>query len=304
MATGIGKKFRIICALLLVLLVGVGAMVYQSTRRLIAMNHLVESSQVILVRLAALQSALDDGLSGTRAYIGSGDRGDLDRVASAETKTGEQLGLVRSLTADDPVQKKLIEQIEPQLVSTYRYWGDAVTLRSQGGPDAADRLLSSAVPERLIREDRRAISEMVQQEDQLLGVRSAQAEATARLGLLIELFLAGAVFANLAVAYLFVQMDMNKKARVLQAQQESEERLRLLLESTAEAIYGIDSEGKCTFCNPACLQMLGYKKAEDLIGKNMHALCHHTRSDGSPYPVAECRSFVATRRTGQGNSRG
>jgi diguanylate cyclase (GGDEF)-like protein/PAS domain S-box-containing protein len=293
LATGIGKGFRIVCALLLILLAGVGSMVYQSTRHLIGMNHLVESSQVVLVKLAALQSALDEAISGTRAYSGSGSQADLDRVVSAETKAAEQLGLIRSLTADDPIQQKWIQQIEPQLVTTYRNWGDAVDLRTRGDSDAANRLLSSAVPEQLIREDRRTITEMVMQEDQVLGARSNQAEVSARHGFLIELLLAFAIFANLAVAYLFVQMDVNQKAKVLQAQQESEDKLRYLLESTAEGIYGIDSDGKCTFCNPACLQMLGYKKAEDLIGKDMHELCHHTKADGSAYPVKESRSHLA-----------
>jgi PAS domain-containing protein len=33
---------------------------------------------------------------------------------------------------------------------------------------------------------------------------------------------------------------------------------RLLLDSTAEAIYGIDIHGLCTFCNSACVRLLGY----------------------------------------------
>jgi diguanylate cyclase (GGDEF)-like protein/PAS domain S-box-containing protein len=69
---------------------------------------------------------------------------------------------------------------------------------------------------------------------------------------------------------------------------ESEERIRLLLDSTAEAIYGLDLNGNCTFCNTACLRMLGYENQDDLLGKNMHKLIHHTRADGSPYPAEDC----------------
>jgi PAS domain S-box-containing protein len=72
-----------------------------------------------------------------------------------------------------------------------------------------------------------------------------------------------------------------------------ENQLRLLLESTAEAIYGIDLEGKCTFCNPACLRLLGYERAEGLLGKNMHDQVHHSRQDGSVYPVVECHIYQA-----------
>ena len=54
--------------------------------------------------------------------------------------------------------------------------------------------------------------------------------------------------------------------------------MRLLLDSTAEAIYGVDLEGNCTFANSACLRMLGYSDPRAVIGKNMHALTHHTRA--------------------------
>lgn len=74
---------------------------------------------------------------------------------------------------------------------------------------------------------------------------------------------------------------------------ESEERTRLILESTDEPIYGIDTEGRCTFCNPACLRTLGYARPEDLLGRNMHELIHHTRADGAPFPVEDCRIYRA-----------
>lgn len=70
--------------------------------------------------------------------------------------------------------------------------------------------------------------------------------------------------------------------------QESEGQVRMLLDSTAEAIYGIDIEGKCTFSNRACLQLLGYESDAELLGQNIHKLIHHSYPDGSLYPVEEC----------------
>ena len=78
-----------------------------------------------------------------------------------------------------------------------------------------------------------------------------------------------------------------------EALREREEHIRLLLDSTAEAIYGIDLTGCCTFANPASARLLGYADPSQLLGRNMHALVHHTRKDGTPYPVEECRIFRA-----------
>jgi PAS domain S-box-containing protein len=91
------------------------------------------------------------------------------------------------------------------------------------------------------------------------------------------------------------QAAMEERLRADEAIRESEDKLRLLLDSTAEAIYGIDVEGRCTFCNPACVRALGYESVDELLGKNMHYLIHHTRADGTSIPVDECRIFRAFR---------
>ena len=68
---------------------------------------------------------------------------------------------------------------------------------------------------------------------------------------------------------------------------ELSQRNKMILDSAGEGIYGLDGKGVCTFANPAAAQMLGYR-SEELVGRNSHALFHHTRPDGLPYPQDEC----------------
>src|SRR5512143_2505515 len=79
----------------------------------------------------------------------------------------------------------------------------------------------------------------------------------------------------------------------LAALRESEERFRLLLDSSPEAIFGVDTQGICTFVNPACLAMLGYTQ-EEMLGKSVHQLIHHTYPDGRPYPKEHCHIRCST----------
>ena len=83
--------------------------------------------------------------------------------------------------------------------------------------------------------------------------------------------------------YISKKFDLINSARM-----ESEALNTLLLNSTAEAIYGVDTDGNCTFCNPATLQLLGYSDVDDLLGKNVHNLMHHSHPDGSEYPIEDC----------------
>ncbi len=76
---------------------------------------------------------------------------------------------------------------------------------------------------------------------------------------------------------------------------DSAEFARLLLNSTGEGIYGVDLDGTCTFANPACLGILGYESDDELLGRNMHELVHHTRPNGDPYPMSECQIYLAFR---------
>jgi PAS domain S-box-containing protein len=74
----------------------------------------------------------------------------------------------------------------------------------------------------------------------------------------------------------------------------AEEDVRLILESTADGLYGVDTEGRMSFINPAACEMLGYG-AEQLIGQPVHSIIHHSHPDGTYYPVETCPMLAASR---------
>jgi PAS domain S-box-containing protein len=72
----------------------------------------------------------------------------------------------------------------------------------------------------------------------------------------------------------------------------------LILDSASEGIYGIDLTGRLTFINRSAAKMFGYEPSE-LLGKNSHEAFHHTRPDGSAYPMESCPVYSVVR-SGQG----
>ena len=66
----------------------------------------------------------------------------------------------------------------------------------------------------------------------------------------------------------------------------------LLLSAVGDGLYSIDQHGLCSFINPAGAKMLGLKP-EDVLGKNIHKIHHHTHEDGRHYPVEECPIYAA-----------
>ncbi|TAL66105.1 MAG: PAS domain-containing sensor histidine kinase [Bacteroidetes bacterium] len=63
--------------------------------------------------------------------------------------------------------------------------------------------------------------------------------------------------------------------------------LELILNSVGEGIYGLDNNGNITFVNKVFEAIIGWK-SEEIIGKPMHPLIHHTKPDGSQYPWEQC----------------
>jgi PAS domain S-box-containing protein len=96
-------------------------------------------------------------------------------------------------------------------------------------------------------------------------------------------------------ANLKLEASRKRLARANEEIRKSEEQVRLLLDSTAEGIYGLDLDGNFTFCNAAGLAMLGYARAGELLGRNAHTLVRHTRAGGRSYPMDESGVFRAIR---------
>lgn len=82
--------------------------------------------------------------------------------------------------------------------------------------------------------------------------------------------------------------------RVANVFREFEHEHRLLLDAAGEGIYGVDSKGDTTFVNPAALRILGYS-LEELIGRNMHTIVHHSHGDGSLFELHDCPIFESLR---------
>ncbi len=85
-------------------------------------------------------------------------------------------------------------------------------------------------------------------------------------------------------------------------QHEAEEALHLatrqrelILESVGDGIFGIDLEGRLTFINQAAARALGYTP-EQLTGRDVHDVIHHSHADGTPYSKATSPILQAMRR--------
>ena len=69
---------------------------------------------------------------------------------------------------------------------------------------------------------------------------------------------------------------------------------QLILDAAGEGVYGLDANGITTFVNRAAERILGWHP-DDVIGKPLHDIHHHSHADGSPYPREQCPIYLAIR---------
>ncbi|WP_143587696.1 PAS domain-containing protein, partial [Streptomyces alboverticillatus] len=75
---------------------------------------------------------------------------------------------------------------------------------------------------------------------------------------------------------------LDTEAELARSQRQTE----MILRAAAEGVVGVDTAGKVVLVNPSAAQILGYR-ASDLGGRELHALIHHSRADGTPFPYEE-----------------
>jgi PAS domain S-box-containing protein len=153
----------------------------------------------------------------------------------------------------------------------------------------------------------------IDQADALGPYFTTRAVILSVLGITVLLALGSLMFAvlidvraNRALHKSYDELELRVEERTAELKEnqvrleQAEKRSRLLLESAQDGIFGVAEDGLVNFINPAGVAMLGFE-AEELIGQKIHPLIHHTRPDGTPYPVEECPMYQSLNEGTVGN---
>ena len=89
--------------------------------------------------------------------------------------------------------------------------------------------------------------------------------------------------------------DVTEQHEAEQALHVATRQRELILESVGDGIYGIDLEGRISFIYVAGAHALGYNP-EQLIGRDLHEVIHHSHADGTPYSKSTNPILQALRR--------
>ncbi len=84
-----------------------------------------------------------------------------------------------------------------------------------------------------------------------------------------------------------ISHDISERKRAETALAEQRRLYKSITDNASVALFIMDEQQQCVFMNPAAEELTGYTLAETQ-GRPLHDIVHHTRPDGSTYPLCEC----------------
>lgn len=197
---------------------------------------------------------------------------DVDRILDANAAACRLLGYDRALLLQTRASALHAGQLPALIVFTQAvldkgaYWTNALTPRHATGQNLRLEYTGSAVPI----DGRRLV---------LLTLSDLDARRRRLVDAVAEDHMRGGIATWQRVERVFRDIERENQ---------------LILRAAGEGIYGVNAEGKTTFVNPAAERMLGWP-AEELVGREIHPIVHHTHHDGRPYPDHDCPIYAAFR---------
>ncbi|HEX4265259.1 MAG TPA: CHASE3 domain-containing protein [Verrucomicrobiae bacterium] len=215
-----------------------------------------------------------------------------DAYESGISNAPAHLAELVTLTRDNPSQQSRLKTLKTDLDELSGYSKELIEIRNTAGLETAIQTEANGQGFEVINRTVRDLQLFTDEEKKLSEERNTSAEANFRNTAVLLVF--GSVLAAglLVFANWMVNREMRRRRRAEQMQARLAMELKGLIESSGEGIYGIDVRGCCTFINAAGARAIGYDLYE-VLGKNMHDLTHHSRADGSRYPVEECPIFLS-----------
>jgi methyl-accepting chemotaxis protein len=174
MKWSIGNKIASGFGLALAVLLVVGTVSYNSTAKLIDSAEWVGHTHEVLNGLDDLLSVMKDAETGQRGYVITGEARYLEPYQGAREVVDQKQRSLRELTADSPIQQQRLTAMEPLVNSKFAELQETIDLRRTKGFEAAEHVVVTDRGKNAMDSIRKLVSEMQEQETELLAKRSAE----------------------------------------------------------------------------------------------------------------------------------
>jgi len=250
------------------ILVFVGWLSYRNTARFAEASEWQNHTYEVLTNLDMTVARLVDAETGQRGYLLTGDEAYLEPYRTAIKNLDQTIGNLKSLTSDNPNQQKRIQILEPLVEKKSAELQRTIDLRKNEGLSAANSVVLQGSGKQAMDEIRVVVADMANEENDLLRIRTQQAnESAARSSRTI---LAG-TFVSISLLMLcfgLLRRELSEREKAQGALAKSEKWFSTTLASVGDAVIATDMNGAVIFMNSVAQSLIGWS-LEDARGKSM-----------------------------------
>src|SRR3984885_10257340 len=248
-----------------VILLLVVGLLYRNGRSFIEASEWVSHTHEVVAELEATLSAAAEAQAATDVYIITGQEVFLKPYQVAGPALLAHLDQLKSLTSDNPYQKRRLAMLEVAVAERLDSLQQKIDLREQKGFEAAQQRVATGIGSKQMNRVRAIISEMKQEEDDLLKRRTLDFQSSTRKTTLTFLCVIFLEILLLALVYYVFLRDITARRRAEQLLRESEERHRKLFDNNPHPTWVFDRETlRFLAVNAAAVSKYGYSRDEFL----------------------------------------
>jgi len=248
-----------------VILLLVAGLLYRNGRGFIETSEWVSHTHEVLAELEATLSAVAGAQTAARGYIITGQEAFLEPYQAAIPAVRANLDRLKSLTSDNPIQQQRLAILESAVAEKLDSLQRNIDLRKQKGFEAAQQRVATGIGTKQMNQVRTIISEMKQEEQDLLKHRARDFRASTRKTSLTFSCVIFLEFLLLGLVYYLLHRDITERRRAEQLLQESEDRHRKLFGNNPHPTWVFDRETlRFLAVNDAGVRKYGYSSDEFL----------------------------------------
>jgi PAS domain S-box-containing protein len=267
-ALSLERRIQIGFAIGVAIIVIVGAVALRSSSASLENAEWVTHTLNVRGALAQALASLVRAESGVRGFEISGDSTLLREYETARQSLSDVMTQLRMLTTDNPAQQRRIDSLDVLIPRRIDLLARVLEARRTRGLAAAAEVMRTDRAAELMDQIRTMVARMEDEETRLLGVRSAALRARTNETRVAVLGGTTLAFVIALIAGVLVRRELAGRQLAEVALRESEERLRLLVESVRDyAIYMLDPAGRVATWNRGAQQIKGYTR-EEIIGQH------------------------------------
>ncbi len=225
-------------------------------------NYWVKHTNQVLTQSEKTLSIIKDAETGQRGYLLTGDKTYLEPYNQATTKIDEYVQKLQKLTADNPHQQRRITILKQQIDTKLAELKQTVELREKQGFEAASSVVLSGKGKQYMDKIRQTISEIQQEENNLLDYRTTEEEVRTQATNNTFIILIWLDIGLVCIIFYLINNDVFKRAKVELALREAKARFKNAFNNAPFPLMIHAEDGKVDKINDAWQELSGYKQAE------------------------------------------